>query len=434
LQLEELTIEGLFDHFDHRVVFPTSSEEEEDAIPSLVILHGRNGVGKTTILRMIDGLMQLNFDVFREVPFSLCSLLFTTGDRLSVADGRVKRQRVFDVTFETLEEGKQNVTLDGRRGKKGAFREGETPKVEEFRKTFFSKTNSIFFDYIATSRRPEPEEPDSLRAMGYEFRDGVVVQSARAQAQRADQLQPLAAKVAAFVESAQLDYRRFFSTTEPELFPRILQRLSEAAPEEYAPDELARRLNNLRDEGERLSRLGLEMERWDPDVLMVYLEELSSSPNRAYGLAVLAAYAEVLESRAEQRALVANRLLTFEAIMNEFLLDKHVSVDPERGLRIETTGGRVLTENRLSSGEYHLLYLMVEALVTRRRGTVIAIDEPEMSMHIAWQRKLIPNLLRCASNAAPQFIFATHSPDIVADYRSSLIRIGPDEEDNAARS
>ena len=56
---------------------------------------------------------------------------------------------------------------------------------------------------------------------------------------------------------------------------------------------------------------------------------------------------------------------------------------------------------------------MVEALITRRRGTVIAIDEPEMSMHIAWQRKLIPNLLRCASNAAP----ADHLRHALPGYR-----------------
>jgi len=44
-----------------------------------------------------------------------------------------------------------------------------------------------------------------------------------------------------------------------------------------------------------------------------------------------------------------------------------------------------------------------------------------MSMHIAWQRKLVDALLRCASNASPQFIFATHAPDIVAEHRESLV-------------
>ena len=85
-----------------------------------------------------------------------------------------------------------------------------------------------------------------------------------------------------------------------------------------------------------------------------------------------------------------------------------------------------LTENQLSSGEFHLLFLMVEALIARRRGTIIAIDEPEMSMHISWQHKLIRNLLAVASDARPQFLLATHSPDVVAEYRPYFVQLGPD--------
>ena len=55
-------------------------------MPSLVILHGRNGVGKTTLLRMLDGLMRLDFDVFREVPFVSSGLRFNSGQQITVAE------------------------------------------------------------------------------------------------------------------------------------------------------------------------------------------------------------------------------------------------------------------------------------------------------------------------------------------------------------
>ena len=51
---------------------------------------------------------------------------------------------------------------------------------------------------------------------------------------------------------------------------------------------------------------------------------------------------------------------------------------------------------------------------------MIAIDEPEMSMHISWQNKLVKALLKISSKANPQFIFATHSPDIAANYNNSF--------------
>ena len=111
--------------------------------------------------------------------------------------------------------------------------------------------------------------------------------------------------------------------------------------------------------------------------------------------------------------------------MGEFFHDKTISISPRTGLAIKTDPPekRFLKEQQLSTGEYHLLYLMVAALVTQRRGTVLAIDEPEMSMHLAWQRKLIRALFECASKAEPQFIFATHSPDVAADFPDSLVQL-----------
>jgi predicted ATPase len=125
---------------------------------------------------------------------------------------------------------------------------------------------------------------------------------------------------------------------------------------------------------------------------------------------------------------VANRLGMFENIINRFFTDKQVNISSREGFDIITADGKSLKEEQLSSGEYHFLYLMVAALVTQRRGTVLAIDEPEMSMHIKWQRGLISALIECASDAEPQFIFATHSPDIAADYQDNMIDLGASKE------
>jgi predicted ATPase len=172
-------------------------------------------------------------------------------------------------------------------------------------------------------------------------------------------------------------------------------------------------------------RLGLQPDQWNYKQLVGYAEPLAKSrrAGRNYALTVLGAYTEVLESRSNERQLIADRLLIFEDVMKEFLDGKRVFVDATKGLRIETDQEEELDETKLSSGEYHLLYLMVAALTTKRSGTVIAIDEPEMSMHIEWQRKLIRKLFEVASNAAPQFVFATHSPDVAADYPDDLIEL-----------
>ena len=82
MQLAEFEVRGLFGRYDHNIKFPTAKNDQPR--PSLAILHGENGVGKTTILRMIDGFMRLDFNVFRKTPFKSAFLRFTTGKTIEI--------------------------------------------------------------------------------------------------------------------------------------------------------------------------------------------------------------------------------------------------------------------------------------------------------------------------------------------------------------
>jgi predicted ATPase len=125
------------------------------------------------------------------------------------------------------------------------------------------------------------------------------------------------------------------------------------------------------------------------------------------------------QNRSQTRELIADRLIGFENIMDDFLVGKSVRVDGKTGLRIEAPTGN-LSEIDLSSGEYHFLYMMVTALLCFRSGSIIAIDEPELSLHVTWQRKVVSALARCASGAAPLFLFATHSTAIGAEHTDRI--------------
>ena len=85
-------------------------------------------------------------------------------------------------------------------------------------------------------------------------------------------------------------------------------------------------------------------------------------------------------------------------------------------ITVETEDGKAIRLGNLSSGEKHLLRIFVEILSCD--DGVFLIDEPELSMHIDWQRQLV-GMLRTL-NPTVQIILATHSPEILADI--------PDEE------
>lgn len=67
----------------------------------------------------------------------------------------------------------------------------------------------------------------------------------------------------------------------------------------------------------------------------------------------------------------------------------------------------------LSSGEKQLLIILLTVLLERGEECILMLDEPEISMHISWQYKLIDMILQLNPNV--QIILTTHSPMIFSD-------------------
>ena len=99
-----------------------------------------------------------------------------------------------------------------------------------------------------------------------------------------------------------------------------------------------------------------------------------------------------------------------ELVQRLFLKGKSVSFDGPRISVQSDTGGTIGLE-RLSSGEKHLLRILVAALDASESS--LLIDEPELSMHIDWQRELVKDIH--SLNPDCQLILATHSPEVMAD-------------------
>lgn len=55
---------------------------------------------------------------------------------------------------------------------------------------------------------------------------------------------------------------------------------------------------------------------------------------------------------------------------------------------------------------------------------MILIDEPELSLHVAWQKKFIDDLFNIIKNKKINVIIATHSPYIIGGYEENQIDLG----------
>lgn len=79
--------------------------------------------------------------------------------------------------------------------------------------------------------------------------------------------------------------------------------------------------------------------------------------------------------------------------------------------------------NHLSSGEKQIIMFYIFSIVKfeKNKTKILFIDEPELSLHIEWQAKLLPSII--SSNEDTQIIIATHSPDIIGGYVENCVEV-----------
>ena len=106
----------------------------------------------------------------------------------------------------------------------------------------------------------------------------------------------------------------------------------------------------------------------------------------------------------------------FTSMLANFITDKKFNFIAGE-LEILNDFGEIKND-ALSSGEKQLLILFIETLLQRSQPYVFLTDEPELSLHIAWQRKIIPAIRELNPNA--QVIAATHSPEVASKYRNAI--------------
>ena len=130
-------------------------------------------------------------------------------------------------------------------------------------------------------------------------------------------------------------------------------------------------------------------------------------------------YAGELENNRDK---IFAHLYLFEKTANSFLNNKTIKFNNNGKLYIDTPLSSDLNPSYLSSGEKQILILLIEALLQVNSPVVYIADEPELSLHVIWQEKLLQSLVDLGG--AMQIIVATHSPDIVGPYLDKVIDMG----------
>jgi energy-coupling factor transporter ATP-binding protein EcfA2 len=138
---------------------------------------------------------------------------------------------------------------------------------------------------------------------------------------------------------------------------------------------------------------------------------------------LLKPYIESLEKRLEAIEPTYQVIDTFVTTVNSFLRDKELRYKVSQGFGIWNRLGDQLPPASLSSGEQQLLLLFCYVLTARDNPSIFMIDEPEISLNIKWQRQLVKSLLLITQGSEIQFLFASHSMELLSQHSERVVQL-----------
>ncbi|MCQ3814988.1 MAG: AAA family ATPase [Acidimicrobiaceae bacterium] len=452
-KIVQITVNGLLGRFDHSIEFNPTWR--------LLILHGPNGVGKTHLLELIHAVFSQRYGRLARIPFRSVEFTFDDNCKIEISRNSAEHSPLplehpyelrkvhestaelfLNLTVPAAEPIKHQFTLSLRAEDRRLFsrlereypveqigydlwidhgtgeqlesyeileRYGASHMIEPNFSDMPLEMTEVFegqnVHLIDTQRLLNPSRRGRRHRRGYGFRQSTVVTYAEDLSRRLGEALASNSRT-----SQQLDRSfperlfRDIPTTETEHQLR----------ETYAQQlELRSRLADVAilDSSTDLELPINELADWQRKVLATYLEDAAAK---------LQTFQPLLD-----------KLELLRDIVNKRFLFKNLHFDREKGFAIsdENTDAS-LDPKLLSSGEQHELILMYDLLMNVKEGALVLIDEPEISLHVAWQKAFLDDLDRVASLTTLRFIIATHSPQIIGGRWDQAVELYNVSSDN----
>jgi predicted ATP-binding protein involved in virulence len=419
MKINSIKIENLFEILNYDISFKTNE--------NVLIITGPNGFGKTMVLNIIFNLFNRKFIFFQKLVFEKITLCLDENIKIKIS--------------KSIEEGKPKTSF--------SFIENEV-EIEKFDYSNKLEHNS---ERIIQSFLPIRKiAPDKWR----DLRTERIVSSDDLFDEYADQLPDEISKnisrikserVNAIIDSIQVhlireqrlfkkaknierNYRgekeqnvmiETIQTYAEELMQLILefsqksftktQELDSSYPKRLTDEnniltkeEYEKRYNILKIKQKKLTKFGLYESKQ---------EFLAYNDSDAKALSV---YIKDFESKLSVFDELLDKLELFTSILNERRFTfKSININHTKGFYFETIKGKELELNQLSSGEQHEVVLLYELIFNVKPDILVLIDEPEISLHINWQKEFLNDLIKIIKIQNIQVIVATHSPSIIND-------------------
>lgn len=451
MRIRNITVNELFNFLNHSVDFNLNDH--------ITIIHGANGLGKTTLLKLIHIFFDDDFSSLNKILFSSFNIEFDDKSKLTVQKTEKKSKRAntdikvdqLSFTYEQINENPKEYVLDVGDSLtiKTRLRQIE---LENFVPGLVPTSGGHWF-YVPT------EEILSSHEVIARFSENLPYSYQNIF--KGKEIPPWLTKIKQSINVYFIQTQRLFSYT------KALSRLSSTQKEGFIPavkiysDELKETIKNTLAEYAELTQ---SLDRSFPERLLEEGNELKLSSDElrdrlsalenkqqaleSIGLLeeeqrvrfempkdidpvtekVLSVYVADVESKLQVFDSIAAKIDLLRKIIDRRFFYKKITMNRDKGFVFTNIKGLPLSTTQLSSGEQNELVLIYELLFKVKPGSLILIDEPEISFHIAWQQHFLKDLEQIIKISRFDVLIATHSPQIIHDRWDLTVELqGPEE-------
>lgn len=431
MRITKIKVQGLYRLHNYEIPF------DEDQ--NIKIIHAPNGYGKTTLLKLISDIINCKVFEISIIPFEHFTIEFDDAVMIQVIKENTMKAsneeesiiryiickgqetREYKLTgrtsYSTMLESKipiqyieknlpflkrvaQTAWYDTRQNEKISYDEivagyGELLFIdEELRKTLDEMREKMPIHLIHANRLSDLHEISETRIVSRRksVTPSVLIYSKELVGIIGDTL----------AQSATLNQEL------DRTFPARL--IEEMASEEYDEDISIQMINKqlaaLEERRIKLQEIGLLSGSDIKDIA----EETKIDKHT---LKVLRLYIKDSQKKLDVFNEIETKVNLMREIINKRFNYKMMKINKQAGFIFELPDKVLLSPDKLSSGEQNEIILIFELLFKSQPNSLILIDEPEISLHIAWQQQFLEDMQAITDVTDVMIIIATHSPDII---------------------
>lgn len=390
-RIEKVVVQGLFGTFDHEI--PLNKDER------ITIIHGLNGYGKTMILRMLAALTSGDYKPLRTTLFGLFEITLEGGLSIRVVHDSKNSNIQISITEDNWESCvEEGIVWDGdeqeSQGILPIFLERKRIKSLIPAVHFLGIDRIYDFDLLDRLLKYERKFPRlEFRKRALENVNGIPTVLAHAKT--------LAEKI----ERKRSEFSKFAQSLDTSFPSRLIEQLGNVEVDEQT---VKQRLGAIEEQRQLYAKVGLFP--YEAQALQIPAKGLAENKWE-----ILAIYADDTEKKLDVLSDFAERLNLMLDIVNQRFHLKTLSFSDQDGFVFVDHQDNPIPLDKLSSGEQHHIVMLYNMLFEYKPGSLVLIDEPELSLHVGWAQAFVKDLLKITALTGIDVLMATHSPNLIHD-------------------